>query len=271
MSAPIRVEDDAFSDPRMELLGVLAGYNRFEALGRMAHLWRVCTNKQMYYVTEATIVACLGERGVEALIGSELGEKTPDGIRVRGTEGRIEWLGKKRTAAKAGGLAKSRRVAEKRAAVSAKSLPLAATRLPDGSHTPAESLPLECQNEPKRLPDAFPLTLTLTSKREDAPTKSDARLVTEAFFARYESAYGRKPAWSPKEGAIVKRLLGQSDAAEILRRMAILFDHPPDWLHPPFDIGTLSSAFNRLVVESAPRTSNRAQPDRPAPQSERLS
>src|SRR5687767_2807314 len=98
----------AFADARIELLGDVAGYNRFEALGRLAHLWRVCTQRKAYVVSTSLVIATLGPKGVEALLESELGEQTDGGIRVRGTEGRIEWLEAKRRAAAAGGEAKKR-------------------------------------------------------------------------------------------------------------------------------------------------------------------
>jgi len=101
-ASPVRVDEQAFGDPRIAMVGELAGYNAFEALGRMTHLWRWCTQRRTYTVTEATVRVMLGPHGVEALLGAELGERTPEGIRVCGTKGRIEWqedLAKKRKAA----------------------------------------------------------------------------------------------------------------------------------------------------------------------------
>jgi hypothetical protein len=106
MAASVRIESEAFSDPRVELLGTLAGYNRYEALGRLAHLWMVCTHRESYELPEVNVLACMGERGVDALIGSGLGERTTAGVRVKGTHGRIEWLKKRREASRAGGEAK---------------------------------------------------------------------------------------------------------------------------------------------------------------------
>lgn len=88
----VNLEDEAFSDQRIELLGQLCGYNRFEALGRMAHLWRICTQRSQYVVSPAIVAACLGAAGPEAIVTAELGEPVDDGIRVKGTDGRIEWV-----------------------------------------------------------------------------------------------------------------------------------------------------------------------------------
>lgn len=93
MSAPVRIEAAAFSDQRYELLGQLAGYDRFAALGRMAYLWSACTDRGVDHVSEAIVRACLGPAGVEAILGAELGERAEEGgIRVKGaSEDRIGW------------------------------------------------------------------------------------------------------------------------------------------------------------------------------------
>lgn len=93
MAAPVRVEAEAFSDPRIQLLAELAGWSRYEALGRMAHLWSACTERQLYVVPEPVIRGTLGPNGIQLLLESDLGERVGGGIRVRGTDGRIEWLG----------------------------------------------------------------------------------------------------------------------------------------------------------------------------------
>jgi hypothetical protein len=116
MGAPVRLEDAAFGDARIETLGQIAGYNRYEALGRMAHLWRWCTDRATYVVSEAVVRGCLGPQGVEALLESDLGERVEGGIRVRGTVGRVEWLDVKRKAGQAGGEASAKQKASTRQA-----------------------------------------------------------------------------------------------------------------------------------------------------------
>jgi hypothetical protein len=102
--AAVRIEEVAFSDVRVQALADLAGYaNAYEALGRLAHLWRHCTQRQAYVVSEPIVRACMGPNGVDALLGSELAERTAEGIRVKGTEGRIEWLETARENGRKGG------------------------------------------------------------------------------------------------------------------------------------------------------------------------
>lgn len=112
MAASVRIEDEAFDDPRIEVLGMVAGYNRFEALGRLAHLWRICTQRAAYVVSEAFIIGSLGSKGVEAILQADLGERTSAGIRVKGTAGRIEWMTKRREAGRAGGEANRKRTVQ---------------------------------------------------------------------------------------------------------------------------------------------------------------
>lgn len=173
MAASVRIEDEAFSDARLELLGEIAGYNRFEALGRMAHLWRVCTQRQLHVVSDAIVNACLGPKGADALIASELGESAEGGIRVRGTIGRIEWLEGLRARSRRGGEANASRLASQKEA----------TRKPEGSHTASQN---EASRKAKRSP---PSPAPAPSKSEispEAPADWGARAGKAAELIWYE-------------------------------------------------------------------------------------
>jgi len=162
MAASVRIEDEAFGEPRIELLGELAGYNRYEALGRLAHLWRMCTHRQQHIVSETVVTACLGPRGVEALIGAELGERAGDGIRVRGTAGRIEWLQELRERAAAGGrsraarrLADAKQTASESQADASPGVADARNSLADASQKPAAFVPPLCPPSPSPSPSGI--------------------------------------------------------------------------------------------------------------------
>lgn len=103
----VRIESRTFKDLRLDALGELAGYNRYEALGRLSHLWEHCTDRQAKVVSEVIVRACLGPRGVEAILGADLGERTEGGIRVKGADGKIEWFAGYRDGAAAGGQARA--------------------------------------------------------------------------------------------------------------------------------------------------------------------
>lgn len=92
----MRLEAEAFTDPRIQLLADLGGWSRYEALGRLAFLWSACTERQLYIVPEAIVRGCLGTNGANLLCDADLAERTPEGLRIRGTAGRVEWLGELR-------------------------------------------------------------------------------------------------------------------------------------------------------------------------------
>jgi uncharacterized phage protein (TIGR02220 family) len=98
--AAIRIEGEAFSDLRYEALGRMIGSSPYEALGRMAWLWRQCTMMQKH-VLPTSIVETIVDPA--KLCAAQLGEEVEGGIRIRGTRGRIEWLGERRKAARKGG------------------------------------------------------------------------------------------------------------------------------------------------------------------------
>ncbi len=260
MAASVRIEDEAFSEPRIELLGTICGYNRYEALGRMAHLWRICTNRHAYIVSEAMVTATLGERGVDGIIGSELGERTEGGIRVRGTAGRIEWLQTLRASSKAGGLANASRLASKRKPNGSNSKPNGSQSEPNGSQTEAKAEPHPSVPTP---------TLTLKEDVRQAPLplvpepSAPTRRVTDAFNERYLTAYGTKPTWDGRNGKAIKALLKSHPADEVVRRIGILFDAPPTWLVEPYDFSTFVQHFDKLVQPTKQTANGRpAEPPR---------
>jgi hypothetical protein len=87
-------------------LGLKLGTNEFDALGRMVALWDFCTEKSDSVLTETLItVLSKHEKFAEAICAPEVGlaEHVDGGIRIKGTRGRIEWLAKRRKAARNGG------------------------------------------------------------------------------------------------------------------------------------------------------------------------
>jgi hypothetical protein len=105
MSASVRIEDEAFSDRRYDRLAREAGLaDADHARGKMAVLWRQCTLEQRHILPPEDVMGVLGDDGVRALVASRLGSETPSGVRIHGTEGRIEWLTRLRKNGKYGHL-----------------------------------------------------------------------------------------------------------------------------------------------------------------------
>jgi len=228
MAASVRIEDEAFADTRYDELAAYAGLQDADhARGKMAWLWRQCTIEQTHFLPAFVVRKHLGPDGVDALVRARLGVAVDgDRVRIRGTKGRIEWLQKLRENGKKGG--RPPRVRAK----------------PSGSAV-AKPSGISELNPPAPAPAPAPAP----KKPEAVPSGQQA--VIADFHDRYLKAYGTKPAWSPKEIGIVSRLVKQNGDAEVRRRIAILFDSPPSWLAPPYDVGTLSQHFNKLVVGPA--------------------
>lgn len=106
MAASVRIEDEAFSDLRFEVLALTCSLaDADHARGKMAKIWRQCCQQQTVCLPAAFVVSVLGPNAVEALETAALGEVIDGGIRIRGARGRIEWLGRLRKNSRKGGRA----------------------------------------------------------------------------------------------------------------------------------------------------------------------
>jgi hypothetical protein len=106
--APVRIEADVWDDWRFQALADELGVDLYSAVGRMARLWGQCTDRQSPILPIGAVRARLGARGVEALCdAADLGERVEGGIRLKGTEGRIEWLGHARAQRQTAGAARA--------------------------------------------------------------------------------------------------------------------------------------------------------------------
>jgi hypothetical protein len=102
--AAVSVSTQAFTDPRIKILGKLLGGDRFLGLGYILHVWEHCTHIQSTTLAAEVLDAIgdvngFGEILVKAGLAEALEGKS---YRIRGTEGRIEWLGKLRDNGKHG-------------------------------------------------------------------------------------------------------------------------------------------------------------------------
>lgn len=109
MSVAVRIEASAFADERFVALARLAGLaDADHARGKMARLWRQCTDHATYVLSVEIVESVLGANASDALVKSGLGAVHDDGIRICGTTGRIEWIEKLRKNGKKGGKAKAK-------------------------------------------------------------------------------------------------------------------------------------------------------------------
>lgn len=102
--ARINIDAKALMDPRFKALGKLLGGNQFTALGYMVHIWHYCTERQAYFVDKETIGLLTDREDFsELLLKADLAEEENGKLRIRGIEGRIEWLTNLRENGKKGG------------------------------------------------------------------------------------------------------------------------------------------------------------------------
>lgn len=97
MAAPVRIEAKAWSDIRFVTLARLLGLaDADHAIIKVARIWSWQTehftaDRPTYSVDLDTIESVLGPGGAAALVRSRLAVETPEGYRMCGTEGQIEW------------------------------------------------------------------------------------------------------------------------------------------------------------------------------------
>lgn len=227
MAASVRIEDEAFSDERYEDLAQFAGLTDADhARGKMARIWRQCTIEGTHTIANHLVIRVLGTNGIDALVRSRLGEKISEThVRVRGTEGRIEWLKRLRENGNKGGR-------------------------PKGSSTkPSGSVGGKPSGSKSNNPPA-PAPVT-------APTSSDPSLrdALVRFDALFHASSGSKPTWGDRQCGQLKQLVTKHGSAEVIRRTEVLFSAPPRFLagSQP-DMDTLVQHFDKLVKPASQTT-----------------
>lgn len=248
------VHYSVWSDQRYELLAMHLSVTRFDAIGRMALLWSECTDRETDVPPEWIVNACLGTKtgGGEILERSGLAEKVAEGYRIRGCRERIEWLAKKRLAAKKGGQnsAKSRQAKVKQPKASLKHR--AGSCSTDGQAPVQASVQAPLEHQPTDAQPSGTQVLrdsgTQESNNSGTQKAASSPSALDFFHERFKQAYGTAPDWKGKNAKLIHELAGAHGNDEVIRRTKILFDSPPDWLKPPFDVGTLKSVFDRLVI-----------------------
>jgi hypothetical protein len=105
--ARINVEQKALTDHRFQACGRLLGCDRHAALGICVHVWNACQEEGTYHLTRDALSDLhphLPQGALhDALIGAGLARVEPEGVYICGTRGRIEWLTRKREAARENG------------------------------------------------------------------------------------------------------------------------------------------------------------------------
>lgn len=269
MSAPVRIEAAAFADFRFEMLGELAGYDRYSALGRMAHLWSTCTDRETDVLSEGLVRACLGPRGVDAIVAAELGERVEGGIRVKGAgPERIGWLGDHRARSVAGGRARAASAA-RAAGGRFTSQPPAGLELldqptsragrshqPGWTSPPASDQPATSQRPASSSP--LSLSLSLSPEREEQDPPPLASLGEPPVGAKPKRRGQLPGGWSPsEEHSLLAASLGLVNHDEAARFR--------DWALSKGEVkADWGAAYRNWLRRSADQRGSRAGPARKA-------
>lgn len=205
--ASVRLEDSVWTDPRFVVLGKLLGTNRFDAVGRVAALWSYCTEKETYFLSGAMIDTLAEHSGFADLLSNsdvnlaEFIEKKSQ-FRIKGTRGRIEWIGKLRNNSEKGG-------AKTKAKWQAKRL---AKRGPEAGPDEGPTI-----TTPVPVTSPALVTAPTISKNKNLPESPSASSVPtwEAYRDAYQKRYGVPPVRNASVNSQLKNLvkrLGEEEA-----------------------------------------------------------
>jgi hypothetical protein len=178
MTAPVRIDAAAWGDLRFATLARLCGLADAEhALIKCARIWSWQTEHytpdQPTYVIDPEIVeSVLGDGGAAAMVRARLAEEGPDGLRIRGAEGRIEWLWKSRNNSARGGEATKRKHENKEG--------------------PRGLPPARPETRPETQPQTGPLSLSPDPDLPEIHTHARARHPAAGGIAKRTWDYGAK-------------------------------------------------------------------------------
>lgn len=262
--AAVRIDDKAFADARFALLAKLMRLAEPDfAIIKVARIWQIQTEgytpqRPTYVVKPEVVEAMLGAGAIGHLVMADLAEVTDEGVYMRGTKGRIEWMYKMRADASAGGVARSANAPRVGGKFTSGQPAVAGEGDQRSSSDRSSGQPAETS----------PLTLTLSlspdlSEKETAaaappPARKkrkepggDHAAAMAAYVAGYERKYGVKPdVVGGRDGSIISELLKNHGLEVLHRKLAVAFEQTPEWPPDPWDLTQIKQFWNKLV----PRT-----------------
>jgi hypothetical protein len=225
----------------------------------MIEVWAWCTYRQTDVVAPeilATYLEVSPEEVTTLLVTADLGEKVKGGVRIKGCQGRIDWYGKIKAGAKKGGRA---RVASAKRGKGGKFL-----KVDQAPSSPELDRPGDGPPAPSRPTTTTTTTATTTATTKKRVTRKKKPSVNPSFtrirkkyFELFDTAYSSTPMWSGKEAKALSSLLADFTEDQVTRRLACLYEQPPDYLKPPFTIMTLRGNFDQCIpVAKRPNPNN---------------
>lgn len=274
--ANVTLTDAIFDDDRFDHLGVILGIDGDLARMKMARLWSRQTEeytpeRPTYVVSRGALVGRFGPRGPDALVEAGLAEERGDGFYIKGTEGAIEWLWKKKAAGKKGREAQVKSASARALSGQTPDTPRAAPRVVTGPCDPGSEIRDPGSEEPERESrgPAAPAALSLLpDEPEMAKPKPGAEFAASAV-AMVNAATGRN--FDPTTKATVKLCAALEKQGRTLDEVRVVVSaKAAEWLGTSLADrvcpATLFAAdnFDRYLDE-ARAGPTRAPPPRPPP------
>jgi hypothetical protein len=257
--ARMSIDDMLGRDPRLLRLAKACGWSRRETAGCLVlDVWPLCYDREKIDISDVDIdIAADLDGFAQLMVNAGLATRSAPGkVRVAGARDRIRYLQSKRAAGYRGGV-KSAEVREKevkqnsstrQALVKHSSSKGQARGNPSAPDLPSASASASASAPVPDPPSA--LVLIPDPAPDGAPGHRD---VVAKFDTLYkQAAGGRSPSWGQKQGGQIKTLLSKHSAAEVIRRMEILFWAPPRFLVGSVpDLETLVQHFDKLVAPAS--------------------
>jgi hypothetical protein len=255
--ARMSIDDMLGRDPRLLRLSKACGWSRRETAGCLIlDVWPLCYDREKIDIADVDIDIAAGMDGfTQLMVNVGLAVRvTTDKVRIAGARDRIKYLQAKRAAGYRGGV-KSAEVRGKEV----KQTP--STRQANSKHSSSKG---QASGNPS-VPDSASAPVLVLDLPAPAPAVA---LGYSDVVARFDLLYkqrsgGASPSWGEKQGGMIKGLLGKHPAAEIIRRIEILFWHPPQFLSGSIpDIATLVQHFDKLAAPSQQAGQKPVEPPR---------
>lgn len=126
------VDDCALRDPRILRLARACGWSRRETVGALLDVWSICYDRGTYWLPRDDVDTAAERDGFAALLEQVgLAREEPEGLRIAGTTGRVEYTRRQEERGRKGGLTRAANAARARDAAQQEQLSPAAERSED--------------------------------------------------------------------------------------------------------------------------------------------
>lgn len=258
--ARMSIDDMLGRDTRLLRLAKACGWSVRETAGCLVlSVWPLCYDRERAELDDVDIDTAADMDGfAQLMVNTGMAVRTKPGkVRVSGAKDRVRYLQEKRAAGYRGGVksGESRKKDPKQnsSTSEANSKQTASTGQARGNPS-ASVLPSASASASAPVSDPVPALVLDHCEPSGSPGYPDV-------VARFDTLYkqrtgGASPSWGKRSGGMINGLLARHPAAEVIRRIEILFWQPPQFLSGSVpDLGTLVQHFDKLAAPAQERKS----------------